>query len=105
MSHFDGWADSDPDVGEVMRNLVASQIQYGLSEISDLQSSLLRSEVDEKVLKAMQAVKEEAEKAGEDYEYSLGPKDTKARHNSVEGTSAIEQSNYSAQNSVRIIIL
>ena len=72
LSHFDGWTARDRDIEEIMKNLVASQQLLGISEMSDVQSSLLRSQIDEKLLKAMQAVKDEAAKAGHDaYDYSL----------------------------------
>jgi len=75
LSHFDGWTDHDPAVEGALRNLVASQRMVGVSETaSDLRSSLLRSQIDDAVLRAMQAAKEEA---GRDaYEY----KDVPAQH-------------------------
>mmetsp|Transcript_19117 Transcript_19117/g.38783 ORF Transcript_19117/g.38783 Transcript_19117/m.38783 type:complete len:1041 (-) Transcript_19117:115-3237(-) len=75
LSHFDGWTDNNPYVAEIIRDLVTSQRLHGLAELSDSQSSLLLSEVDEKVLKVMKAIKEEAARSGEDLDYSLGPKD------------------------------
>ncbi|KAL9190321.1 hypothetical protein ACHAXT_007532 [Thalassiosira profunda] len=73
LSHFDGWTDHDPTVEETLRALVASQRLVGASSAAatDLRSSLLRSQIDDKILKAMQAAREEA---GRDaYEYKDVP--------------------------------
>lgn len=76
LRNFDGWTDHDPAVQEVMRNLVASQQVQSATEVSDVSSSLLRSQLDATVLKAMQAVKDEAAKAAEreSYDYSSSSK-------------------------------
>ena len=72
LSHFDGWAD--PTVEHTLRTLVASQRLAGVAETADVQSSLLRSHIDDRILKAMQSAKEEA---GRDaYAY----KDVPAQH-------------------------
>jgi len=71
LSHFDGWTDHDPSVEETLRTLVASQRLAGVAETADFQSSLLRSQIDDTILKAMQAAKDEA---GRDaYEYKDAP--------------------------------
>ena len=71
LSHFDGWTDHDPSVEETLRTLVSSQRLAGVAETADFQSSLLRSQIDDTILKAMQAAKDEA---GRDaYEYKDAP--------------------------------
>jgi hypothetical protein len=67
LSHFDGWTDHASNVEETLRTLVASQQLAGLTETADIQSSLLRSQIDDKILKAIQAAKEEAGKDKYDY--------------------------------------
>ena len=67
LSHFDGWTDHDSNVEETLRTLVASQQLAGLAETADFQSSLLRSQIDDKILKAMQAAKDDAGKDKYDY--------------------------------------
>lgn len=112
LSHFDGWTDNDPDVAQIIRDLVASQRLHGLAELSDSQSSLLLSEVDEKVLKAMKAIKDEAARSGEDLDYSLGPKDPSfTRNGGLDGGQSHPCSSmtgdshhsFSTRNSVRIV--
>ena len=60
LSHFESWTDHDPNVEGTLRTLVASQKLAGLAETTDAQSSLLRSQIDDKILKAMQLAKHEA---------------------------------------------
>ena len=67
LSHFVGWTDHDPNVEETLRTLVASQQLAGVAETADVQSSLLRSQIDDTILKAMQAAKDEAGRDAYDY--------------------------------------
>lgn len=67
LSHFDGWTDHASNVEETLRTLVASQQLAGLDERADFQSSLLRSQIDDKILKAIQSAKEDAGKDKYDY--------------------------------------
>ncbi|KAL3823922.1 hypothetical protein ACHAXA_007893 [Cyclostephanos tholiformis] len=67
LSHFESWTDHDPNVEATLRTLVASQKLSGLAETTDAQSSLLRSQIDDKILKAMQLAKDEAGRDAYDY--------------------------------------
>ena len=67
LSHFESWTDHDPNVEGTLRTLVASQKLAGLAETTDAQSSLLRSQIDDKILKAMQLAKDEAGRDAYDY--------------------------------------
>jgi len=73
LSHFVGWTDHDPTVEETLRTLVASQRLAGVADTADTQSSLLRSQIDDQILRAMQAAKEEAGKDA--YDYKDAPKE------------------------------
>jgi len=69
---FNGWTDHDPEVETTIRNLVMCQ-RLVSDDPSDVNSSLLQSQLDQTVLKAMQAVKEEAAaKAATSDNYSYG---------------------------------
>ena len=72
LRNFDGWTDHDPAAEETVRKLVLCQRLVSGSD--DVDSSLLRSQLDETVLKAMAAVKQEAAKAAasENYDYAKG---------------------------------
>lgn len=74
LRNFDGWTDHDPAVEETIRNLVLAQRLVGDASTSEADSSLLQSQLDQAVLKALQAVKEEAAKAAasENYDYGKG---------------------------------
>ncbi len=67
LSHFDGWTDHASNVEETLRTLVASQQLAGLTETADTQSSLVRSQIDDKILKAIQTAKDDAGKDKYDY--------------------------------------
>lgn len=67
LSHFDGWTDHKSNVEETLRIIVASQQLAGLAETADFHSTLLRSQIDDKILKAMQAAKDDAGKDKYDY--------------------------------------
>lgn len=88
LSRFDGWTDHDPTVEETLRTLVASQRLAGVADTVDAHSSLLRSQIDDKILKAMQTAKEEA---GRD-QYDYIPKE--------DVTAATRGSNYSMDTSL-----
>jgi len=54
LSHFDGWTNNDPKKEENLRMLVSQLKLKGLSEHNDVQSPLLRDQIDEQFLRAMQ---------------------------------------------------
>ena len=72
LRNFDGWTDHDPQVEETIRSLVLCQRL--VTDTSDVCSSLLKSQLQDAVIKSMQAVKEEAAKAAasENYDYGKG---------------------------------
>lgn len=76
LRNFNGWADHDAATQETVRNLVLAQRMLSSSNnnADGMNSSLLQSQLDEAVLKAMEAVKEEAAKAAasEKYDYGKG---------------------------------
>ena len=55
---FDGWTDHNADVEESVRKLVLQQKLQDINEISDLESSLLRSQISDAMLKAINSEKE-----------------------------------------------
>lgn len=55
---FDGWTGHTLDVEESLRKLVLQQKLQGTNEMSDLDSSLLRSQVSDAMLRAIKAEKE-----------------------------------------------
>lgn len=55
---FDGWTGHTLDVEESVRKLVLQQKLQGIDEMSDLDSSLLRSQVSDAMLRAIKAEKE-----------------------------------------------
>lgn len=85
LRHFDGWTDHDPAVEATIQNLVICQRL--VSDGSDASSSLLQSQLDQAVLKAMQAVKEEAAKAAasESYNYCKGRTGSNRGENPAQG--------------------
>lgn len=100
LSHFVGWADPDPNVEGTVRTLVASQQLVGVSETADVQSSLLRSQIDDTILKAMQAAKDEAGKDAYDYKDVPEQRHPLAATGVVEGGPLSHQQHpYSAQDS------
>ncbi|KAL7535654.1 hypothetical protein ACHAXR_006645 [Thalassiosira sp. AJA248-18] len=95
LSHFDGWTDHDPNVEETLRTLVASQRLMGVAETADAQSSLIRGQIDDKILKAMQTAKDEAGRDAYDYkDEHFAKKDEVA---SSAGGGSSQQHSYSAQ--------
>ena len=61
LCHFDGWTESSPDVNEAVCRIVSGQKLIGVRESADdACSSLLRSQIGDTVLKAMQSAKDEA---------------------------------------------
>jgi len=101
LSHFDGWTDHDPNVEETLRALVASQELAGVEETADFQSSLLRGQIDDQILKAMQAAKDEAGRDAYDYKdvpaQHIAKKDTNDESASSAGGSSTQQHAHSAQ--------
>jgi hypothetical protein len=97
LSHFESWTDHDPNVEETLRTLVASQKLAGLAETTDAQSSLLRSQIDDKILKAMQVAKDEAGRDAYDYKDAPAKKLVKNEDES----SATEMGDGSANSSQR----
>jgi hypothetical protein len=73
LRNFDGWTDHDANTVKTIRNLVLCQRLVG-NAFQDVDSSLLQSQLDQTVLKSLQAVKEEAAKAAasENYDYGKG---------------------------------
>lgn len=67
LSHFKGWADHDPTVEVALRSLVASQRLVGLADTADAKSMLVRGQIEDSILKAMQVAKEEAKRDAYDY--------------------------------------
>eukprot|EP00984_Skeletonema_dohrnii_P020284 scaffold9834_cov131-Skeletonema_dohrnii-CCMP3373.AAC.7 len=55
---FDGWTDHTHDVEESVRKLVLQHKLQDISEMSDLESSLLRSQVSDAMLRAIKSEKE-----------------------------------------------
>ena len=55
---FAGWTDHTPDVDESIRNLVLQHKLQGINEMTDLESSLLRSQISDAILRAMKSEKE-----------------------------------------------
>jgi hypothetical protein len=55
---FDGWTDHTPDVEESVRTLVLQHKLQGVNEMSDLESSLLRSQISDAMLRATTSEKE-----------------------------------------------
>ena len=55
---FDGWTGHTLDVEESVRKLVLQQKLQGINEMSDLDSSLLRSQVSDAMLRAIKTEKE-----------------------------------------------
>ena len=96
LSHFETWTDQDPNVEETLRILVASQKLAGLSETNDIQSSLLRSQIDDKILKAMQVAKDEAGRDAYDYKdaptQKLGKKRGEETSTTAVGDSSMSSS-------------
>ena len=86
LSHFDGWTDHADSVEDTLRSLVASQQLAGLTETADFQSSLLRSQIDDKILKAIQAAKDEAGK--DKYDYKDAPQQKQHVDKKVESSKA-----------------
>ena len=74
LRNFDGWVDHESETESTVRNLVLCQRLVGQEGTEDVHSSLLQSQLDQTVLKAMQAVREEAAKAAasENYDYGKG---------------------------------
>jgi len=61
LCHFDGWTESSPEVNEAVCRIVSGQKLVGVRESADdACSSLLRSQIGDTVLKAMQSAKDEA---------------------------------------------
>lgn len=58
LNGFDGWTDHTRDVEESVRKLVLQQKLQGINEMSDLESSLLRSQVSDAILRAIKSEKE-----------------------------------------------
>eukprot|EP00804_Cyclotella_cryptica_P023251 CCRYP_000429-RA/>CCRYP_000429-RA protein AED:0.26 eAED:0.26 QI:578/1/1/1/1/1/3/520/896 len=85
LRHFDGWTDHSPVVEATIQNLVLCQRL--VTDGSDASSSLLQSQLDQTVLKAMRAVKEEAAKAAasDSYNYGKGHKGLNHSGNPVQG--------------------
>lgn len=57
LEHFTGWTSSDPDAEEHVRLLVSKLKLCPLSEPGDVDSPLLRSQIDEQYLRAMAAAR------------------------------------------------
>lgn len=57
LSCFDGWTDHTREVEESVRKLVFQQKLQGINEMSDLESSLLRSQVSDAILRAIKSEK------------------------------------------------
>lgn len=61
LCHFDGWTESSPEVNEAVCRIVSGQKLVGVRESTDdACSSLLRSQIGDTVLKAMQSARDEA---------------------------------------------
>ena len=105
LSHFVGWTDHDPNVEETLRALVAIQRLMGVAQTSDGQSSLLRSQIDDTILKAMQAAKDEAGRDAYDYNKDVSARhlaNTKSQaHNNGDGDASSHQNSYSAHDNSR----
>ena len=104
LSHFESWTDHDPNVEGTLRTLVASQKLAGLAETTDAQSSLLRSQIDDKILKAMQMAKDEAGRDAYDYKdapaQKLGTKEDESYVTEV-GNGSVNSSQLQHQSSAQ----
>jgi hypothetical protein len=64
LQHFNGWADSDEKAEARLRELVATQKLRPLDEPGDVDSPLLRSQIDEQFLRAMSSSRAQMAGAG-----------------------------------------
>ena len=58
LRYFEGWTDHNLHVEESVRSLVLEHKLQGIHEMSDIESSLLRSQINDAILKAMKSEKE-----------------------------------------------
>lgn len=58
LRYFEGWTDHNRHVEESVRSLVLEHKLQGINEMSDIESSLLRSQINDAILKAMKSEKE-----------------------------------------------
>lgn len=57
LAYFNGWTNSSPEYEECLRKSVSTQKLKSFEEPSDVNSTLLKSQIDEQFLKAMEAAK------------------------------------------------
>lgn len=68
LPHFNGWTSQDPKSQQQVRAIIAKLPMRNCGEPVDLESPLLRSQIDECFLKAMDAAKKQMA-SGEQYQY------------------------------------
>jgi len=64
LSHFRGWTPQSVEAEEVLRRLVSTLKLRGFAEPGDIDSPLLRSQIDEQFLRAMAAAREQMASKG-----------------------------------------
>lgn len=75
LEHFTGWTDTSPDSEKTLRSLVSQLKLRPLSEPGDVDSPLLRSQIDEQYLRAMASARAQMAGNGSENERRTG-KDT-----------------------------
>ena len=70
LPRFHGWTDTDSDTENVLRDIVKRLPMRNLGEPKDVESPLLRSQIDQSFLRAMAAAKEQMSSGGEEHHYS-----------------------------------
>lgn len=76
LAHFHGWTDTSPVAESCLRQMITQQKLRSMSEPSDMQSPLLKDQIDEQFLKAMAAARhqmldvQDEETGGDSYAYN-----------------------------------
>lgn len=87
LPHFHGWVNHDTEVQQHLQTLVAQLPMRSLAEQTDVDSPLLRSQIDQSFLKAMAEAREQM-KDGAQEQYSKRVEDTESlRDESQSGSS------------------
>ena len=65
LQHFSGWVDTSPETDKIIRKLVSQIELRPLAEHGDVDSPMLRSQIDEQYLRVMAAQRSQVETACE----------------------------------------